>query len=112
MEALDNAGDWSKAESKAEEILALNPGTGTKAAVLWSLIIAEANNQKYDEAVQHAKEMIPIDPLNGHFILGRLYYELRQFDLSKAELLEVKNAGSTDERIDQMLSDIEKRQGQ
>lgn len=112
LEALDNAGDWSSAESKAEEILAMNPGADTKASVLWSLIIAEANHQKYDEAVQHAKEMIPIDPLNGHYILGRLYYDMQQFDLSKAELLEVKKAGVADEKIDQMLNDIERRLGQ
>ena len=111
LEALDNAGNWSEAESKAEEILALNPGSEPKASILWSLIIAEANTQKYNEAVQHAKEMIPIDPSNGHYILGALYYNMQQFNLSKAELLEAKEAGAAYEQIDRMLGDIEKQQG-
>lgn len=112
LESLDNAQDWSKAETKAEEILSMNPGRGTRTSILWLLIKAEAMNQKYDEAVQHAKEMILVDPLNGHYMLGALYYDTKQYDLSKSELLEAKNAGATGDQInqiDQLLNEIEKQ---
>ena len=111
LESLDRAQDWSKVESKAEELLDLNPGnTDIKTSVLWTLIKAEAMNQKYDEAVVHAKDMIRIDPQDGHYLLGVLYYDMQQFDLSKDELLEAKKAGAAYEQIDQILSDMEKLQ--
>jgi len=110
LAALEQAEEWSKAESKAEEILALDPGTDTKATVLWSVIRAEVVTQKYDEAVQHSKEMILIDAQSGHYMLGVTYYYMLQYDLSKAELLEAKNAGAAYEQIDQILSEIEEQQ--
>lgn len=109
LETLDKAEDWDKVEMKAEEILNLKPGnTDLEISVLWTLVKAEALNQKYDEAVEHAKDLMRIDPQNGHYMLGILYYDMEQYDLSKEELLKAKNAGASNEQIDQILGEIEK----
>ena len=105
--------DWNKVEAKAEEILELKPdNTDINISVLWSLTVAEAMNQKYDEALEHAKGLTTIDPPNGHYLLGILYYDMGQFDLSEEELLEAKKAGASNEQIDQILSDIEAMKGE
>ncbi len=111
LESLDKAEDWSGAETKAEEILAMNPAANTKAMVLWSAIRAEILTQKYEEAVQHSKDLIQLDAQGGHYMLGVTYYYMQQFDLSKVELQKAKNAGSTNEQIDQLLNNIGQLQG-
>ena len=115
LEMLNNTQeqDWNEIETKAEEILKLKPdNTDLNISVLWSLAVSEAMNQKYDEAVEHAKDLTMIDPPNGHYLLGILYYDMEQFDLSEEELLEAKKAGASNEQIDQILSDIEVMKGE
>jgi rhomboid protease GluP len=110
---LEKAENWDMVESKAEDILAMNPGdTNIKTSVFFSLINAEYANQKLDEAVQHANELILANPQAGHYLLGEIYFQTKQYDLSKNEFLEAQKAGASIEQIDQRLSEIEKLQGQ
>ncbi len=105
---LDEAQEWSQLEAKAEELLELGlKNEELKVSILWTLAKAEAMTQKYDEAVLHAEELSLLDPQNGHYMLGILYFDMQQFNRSKEELLKSKNAGADYEQIDQILSDIE-----
>ena len=107
LETFDRMQNWGEVETKAEEILGLNPDARIKAAVLWALAKAEALSQKYDEAEAHAKELVEIDPINGHYILGIIYYDTKQYALSREELLAAKKAGATYEQIDRILNELE-----
>jgi len=108
LAAFDEAQDWVNSEIKAEELLELQLGDEElKTSVLLTLIRAEALSQKYDEAVEHAKSLILLEPQSGHYMLGVLYYDMAKLDLSKQELLEAKKAGASYEQIDQILSEIE-----
>ncbi len=113
LERLDREQAWSKAEQKAEEILALDPGDAEiKASALWTLAKAEALTQKYDEAAGHAKMLVELNPPSGHYLLGLIYFDTQQFALSREELLAAKQAGADSEQIDKLLDQLGEAQGQ
>lgn len=105
LDKYDKAKDWNNVITTAKEILSLKQSnTSTKVSVLWTLVKAEAYRGKYEDAVLHAKTMEQLDAGNGHYILGLLYYDMKQYDLSKQKLLEAKKAGMKYEAIDRVLS--------
>lgn len=104
----DEAQDWANAEARAEELLPLTDDNELARSVLLTLIKAEALSQKYDEAVEHCQSLILLDPANGHYMKGLLYYDMQQYALSRDELQEAKKEGASYEQIDQILSDIDK----
>lgn len=98
--------DWRNTEETAREILKLKPDNEIRASVLWTLVRAEALSGKYIEAVDYAKLLEQIEPANGHYLLGLLYYDMKKFDLSKQELLEAKKEGAAYEMIDKLLGQM------
>ena len=109
LEKLDQAQNWDKAQSKAEEILRLRPGNkGVRVYTLWTLAKARALSGKYSEAIVTAKELTAIDPANGHYLQGLFYYDMRQYALAREELKRAKRAGAKYEAIDGLLEEIEK----
>ncbi|NTV89528.1 MAG: rhomboid family intramembrane serine protease [Clostridiales bacterium] len=108
LENLQNTEDWAAVETKAEELLDMKVSDkNTRAEVLWLVAVAEANNGKLDEAEEHAKVLVDIDPANGHYILGVIYFETMRYELAKQQLQLAKTAGADNEYIDQMLTEIE-----
>lgn len=110
----DKAKDWANVEKKAEQLLLELDNTDivNRSEVLWMLARAEALSNKFDEAVLHAHILTEIDPPDGHYLLGLLYYDMEQFHLSQRELNEAKKAGAAYKQIDEILEDIELRLGQ
>lgn len=109
LDELINENDWERVEEKAEHILKSGvEDNDLKALVLYELARAEAINGKYDEAVEHAEKVVDYDPKNGHYLLGVLYYDMRQYELARDELLEAKKAGTDNHQIDEILELINK----
>lgn len=110
LEALQTSNDWTGAETLAEEILAMDPDKETSIQTLWTLIYVEEMEQKFDEAVEHANDLIAMDPLSGHYVLGFVYYDMGRYDSSREELLKAKEMGATAEQvahIDQLLNELD-----
>ncbi len=110
LEALQTSNDWTRAETLAEEILAMGPDKDTRIQTLWTLIYVEEMGQKFDEAVGHANDLIALDPLSGHYVLGFVYFDMGRYDSSREELLKAKEMGATAEQIahiDRLLDELE-----
>lgn len=107
LEKLERSESWILVESKAQEILRLKPrDQNLKAYTLWALIKAQALSENYREAIANAKQLKSIDPLNGHYLLGLLYYDTKQYSLARQELEQAKKAGAKQETIDKILKEI------
>ncbi|WP_024834209.1 rhomboid family intramembrane serine protease [Ruminiclostridium josui] len=109
LEQFDIQNNWIESEEKAKEILGLNPADkDIKIRVFWSLIRAKVSQGKFDEGIQSSKVLTEISPADGHYLLGVIYYNTRDFDKAKEELEEAKKAGSANtDNINEMLSNIE-----
>lgn len=110
LEGFDTHNNWPESEKKAEEILELKPSDkDIKTRVLWSLIRAEVNQGKFDEGIKDTKALAELNPADGHYLLGFIYYNTKNFDKAKQELEEAEKAGSSNtENIKELLSNIEK----
>lgn len=104
--------NYEESEKLSEEILKLNPKSNNiKIEVLWDLTLSEASLGEFDEAQQHALQLVNLSPQNGHFILGVIYYNTKEFDKAKEELEAAKKLNSPNlTAIENMLSDIENLQ--
>jgi len=114
LEQLDKNEKWSEAESTAEKVLSMNQkntpmSIKIKRSVLWTLTKSEAMSGKYNEAVEHAKQLIQIDPQSGHYLLGLLYFDMKQYDDSKAELTQAKTLKAPYNSIDDLLKQIDQK---
>lgn len=109
LEQSDIQNNWQESEKKAEEILDLNPSDkNTKIRVLWSLIRAEIGQGKLDEGIQNSMALAELSPADGHYLLGVIYYNTKEFDKAKQELEQAKKSGSPNiDNINEMLSGIE-----
>lgn len=91
-----------------EELLKMKLDDSTKTEALWNLSLSEASQFKFDEAKEHAKQLIELSPKHGHFIMGAIYYNLKDVDNARTELQKAKELGSDNmAAIDNMLSDLE-----
>lgn len=101
--------DWPKAEKLAEEILSLEPsGLGVRVEALWGLTVAEVMQDKWDEGMEHARQLIEMDPESGHYLLGALYIYRGDYENGRKELLLSKRAGNSYEKeIDRLLEVID-----
>jgi rhomboid protease GluP len=50
-----------------------------------------------------------IDPANGHFLLGLIYYDMQNYELTKTELLEAQKAGAPYDQISKILEEIKSK---
>ena len=108
IQTLINNKSYSEAEKTAEDILAARPANkDIRSGVLRAAILAEASSGKLDESLQHALQMIEIDPPNGHYFAGLVYYDLKKYDESKRELLAAKELNAPYTNIDELLSSLE-----
>ena len=111
-------GKYNESEEHAEQLLKMKLNNDdTKMQALWNLCVAEAsqaNPTKIAEAEEHANQLIKLSPKHGHFILGAIYYNTKDFDnLDKAKehLQKAKELNSPNmDAINNMLSDIENMQ--
>ncbi len=104
-----NQQNFTELEKLAEEIIEMKPnGKNAVFQVLWSLTLAEASQMKFAEAEVHAKQVVEFSPVHGHFILGAIYFETKEFDKAKSELEVAKKLDSDFmDEINNMLSYIE-----
>lgn len=109
MERMKNAENWEEVERIGEEIYGMKLSNhDILLRALWELAVAEDSQGKYEEAIQHAKEIVRLEPLHGHYLLGAVYYDARQYPLAKQELLEAKKIGAPyKEEIDRLLKKLE-----
>ncbi len=109
LEQFDIQSNWPESEKKAEEILGLNTlDKDTKIPVLWSLIRAEVSQGKFDEGIENSKILMKLSPADGHYLLGVIYYNTKQFDKAKEELEQARKSGSANtDTINKILSSIE-----
>jgi len=113
LQTYDSQRNFTESEKLAEEILKLNPKNEyTKINVLWSLSVAEVSQNKYAEAEAHANQLTGVSPVNGHYLLGIIYYNTQQYNKAKEELQAAKKLDSPNtDSINDMLSDIDNLTG-
>lgn len=84
-----NERNWVESEKLGEEIIKMHPkNEAILFNALWNLAMSEAKQGKYDEAVEHAQMLTEVDPANGHFLLGIIYNDAGNVEMSKKELEE------------------------
>ncbi len=89
MERLTGQQKWEEVERAGEEII--NSGTKDEFILsncLWYLSISEVNQNKTDEAIEHANALNDVDPSNGHYLLGRIYIYAGEVEKGRQHLEE------------------------
>ena len=107
LEQYDKSGNWTEVEKTSKEILQLNQSKDINMLVLKYLINGDIYLKKYDDGVNYSKDLIKLDPKDGHYVLGVVYYNMKQLDLSKEELLKGKQLGANYSNIDSLLKNID-----
>lgn len=102
--------NWNEAAKIGEEILKQKPtNKNINIEVLWMTTKAEAVTGNYNKSVEHAKMLTKLSPKDGHYLLGIVYYDMGQFELSKVELQKAKALNSPYPNIDELIRNIESR---
>ncbi len=113
IEALHKQNNWPEVEKLGEKIMSGEPSEhSVRTAVLWSLTLSELYQKKYEEAIKHGELLVIESPPDGHFLLGRIFYETQQYVKADEHLQKAKELGSPNtELINDMLSDIKSKAG-
>lgn len=90
LEKLSDEGKYEEVVKSANEILKTNPGKDTKVDALWELALAESALGKYQEALEHGKAIDEIETASGHFILGIIYLDMKDYTKAKEEFTQAK----------------------
>lgn len=102
LEQLEEEEDWENLELKGKEVYDMKPEKlNDRVSLLWALTKAELMQRKYDEAISYGQELAALSPINGHYLLGIIYYDSGQYSLAKGELQLALEAGN--EAAGQML---------
>ena len=102
--------NWEEAERIAEPLLKdYNNNDEKTFDILMIVAIAEASQEKYDEAIEHARTMSNIDPGYGNYVLGICYYYSGQYENAKEAFLEAKKHNDNIEQLDELLESVEKQ---
>lgn len=109
LQTYDSQQNWPESEKIAEEILGkVSSSNSIKISTLWSLIKSEVLQTKYNEGIEHANQLVVLSPVDGHYLLGIIYYDTQQYEKAKEELQAAKKFDSSyTETIDELLSNIE-----
>lgn len=112
MQTFETQENWAQAEKLGEDIMDLSPSSkNIRTSMLWSITRAEINQQKYQEGMPHAEQLVKISPVDGHFLLGFIYFNTAQYDAAREHLQKAKELESPYiDTINQMLSNIESLQ--
>ncbi len=109
FESMVNNSRWTDIEEVGEDILATGRADqNIKVNVLIYVVQAELNLGKYDEAVGHAKEILPLNAGWGHYTLGVIYFNAQQYELAEKELVEARSLNPSIGNIDEILNLINK----
>jgi rhomboid protease GluP len=107
MEKQGTENKWADAEKTAEEILNISSEEGIRLEALIYAAQAEIILGKNDQAIEHGKEILKLDPKRGHYILGISYFYRAEYEKSRQELLQAKKLNAEFENIDQILNQID-----
>ncbi|WIV13485.1 rhomboid family intramembrane serine protease [Proteiniborus sp. MB09-C3] len=102
--------NWNEAANIGEEILEQKPtDKNINIEVLWMTTKAEAVIGNYNKAVEHGKALVKLSPKDGHYLLGIVYYDMGQLELSREELQKAKALNASYSNIDELIRSIESR---
>ncbi|MDP4181066.1 MAG: rhomboid family intramembrane serine protease [Bacillota bacterium] len=107
MSKLHDEKNWVKLEQVGEELLAMKLDVDSKRTALWEVAVAENMQEKNDEGIKHADELIPIAPPDGHYLKGLILIYMNRYEDSKKELLEAKRLGAKYKNIDELVGQID-----
>ena len=98
--------DYDRAESIFKEILKTNPDNATVLNYLGYMLADRG--VKLEEAMEHIKKALDIDPYNGAFLdsLGWAYFKLNDMENAEKYLLKAKELIRNDSTIDDHLGDL------
>lgn len=106
----DSNQNWNEAAKVGEEILKQKPtDRNISIEVLWMTAKAEAVAGNYNKAVEHGKTLAKLSPRDGHYMLGIVYYDMGQYELSREELQKAKSLNAPYPNIDELIKSIESR---
>ena len=100
------AQNWKEVEKTSEEILASNPSKDINTYALKCIINSDIFLMKYDAAVNYSKNLEQLDQKDGHYFLGIVYYNAKNFNLAREELLKAKSLGAKYDNIDGILKSM------
>ncbi|MFA5524215.1 MAG: rhomboid family intramembrane serine protease [Tissierellales bacterium] len=102
--------NWKEAAKVGEEILNQRPrDKNINIEVLWMTSRAEAVAGNYNKALEHAKALARLSPRDGHYMLGIIYYDIGQYELSREELEKARSLNAPYPNIDELIKSIESR---
>lgn len=103
-----NNSKFGEAEKTAEDALGAGPANKEiRSGLLRGALVAETMEEKFSEALQHAGELKNIDPGDGYYFSGIVYYYMGKYDEAKTELLRAKELNAGYSSIDELLKNIE-----
>ncbi|SHI42041.1 rhomboid family protein [Lutispora thermophila] len=108
LDRLMSKGSYKEADALGKEILSLAPKDDyIRLRTLWSLVIATASQNKYDEAFDYSEEIIKLDEARGHYLKGLLYIDTGNIDEGKEELIKAKSLDpDLVEAVDKLLDQL------
>jgi len=107
----DNNQEWEEAAKLGQEALKLEPSVESiKIELLWMTAKSEAIIGDFDKAVNHAQMLAELSPSDGYYLLGIIYFDMGEYDISKESLLMAKSMNSSYSNIDELLEEIERYQ--
>jgi rhomboid protease GluP len=114
IETLHTQKNWTEAEKLGEEVLSGKPSNRyITSTALWYLTLSEFYQEKYDEAINHGELLTSESPPDGHYLLGRIYYQAKKYDKAREHLQKANELGSPNtEVINTILADIKSKAGQ
>lgn len=95
-----------RSRKTSEEILASNPSKDINTYALKCIINSDIFLMKYDAAVNYSKNLEQLDQKDGHYFLGIVYYNAKNFNLAREELLKAKSLGAKYDNIDGILKSM------
>lgn len=100
---------WAEVERLGEEIIQMEPADyDMKWLVLYNVSVAEAYQNKYNEAIETAKLLKDTNAPKGYYLTGLLYLDTQQYQLALVELKEAAKLNPEIKgEIEQYIEEIE-----
>lgn len=107
--ALDsfNTRDFVEAEKLSRELLALGKDNDKIRIIALDILASSLVNQgRGMDAVEYAEELVRLEPVRGHYVLGLSYYLSGDIEAAKAELIEAIELNPQNTHAKEILDEI------
>ncbi|MDP4181373.1 MAG: tetratricopeptide repeat protein [Bacillota bacterium] len=109
LEKYTDSGKWDDATKLANEILDMNPEKSTKVDVYWELALCQSYQKKFDKAIEYANTILKLDTPSGHFLLGLIYSDTKDYEKAKYEFKYASMTGpSYKQQADEQIAALDK----